>query len=368
LRYRSTTCRDILATLPAGRQGDAYCRSWRCRGATVAGPSRPERPTPGSRLSLGEEPPTVTMASSGDANTRPPAGADPRVRRSRARAVIVQSQADGDAQAPSGLDMYAFVADGDGRRPGAVIQGPGRQPGFRPDAVPLVYPGSTVLAKRMPDGEDHEIVIDWARGRLPRSEAGLTDFQWGGEGPPRSRQNTLKQGDGNGRRPQNNWKLWFCRTRCLARDLRGGLLRRDPAEPETPPTRRSRPACSRARQALNQAQKQLSTAGQQVGTAAPQVQAGADQELAADRFACRRPGTDVGKLEGLPDEVRPLSQGKWWPVGCCNTRRGHESTRHHRRRLAAVQTREPRYVKRTSATVGARGPTQGPLSVTVAAS
>ena len=29
------------------------------------------------------------------------------------------------------------------------------------DAVPLVYPGNTVPAKRMPDGEDHEIVIDW---------------------------------------------------------------------------------------------------------------------------------------------------------------------------------------------------------------
>ncbi len=29
------------------------------------------------------------------------------------------------------------------------------------DAVPLVYPGNTVPAKRMPDGDDHEIVIDW---------------------------------------------------------------------------------------------------------------------------------------------------------------------------------------------------------------
>ena len=29
------------------------------------------------------------------------------------------------------------------------------------DAMPLVYPGSTVPAKRMPDGADHEIVIDW---------------------------------------------------------------------------------------------------------------------------------------------------------------------------------------------------------------
>jgi len=29
------------------------------------------------------------------------------------------------------------------------------------DAVPLVYPGNTVPAKRMPDGADHALVIDW---------------------------------------------------------------------------------------------------------------------------------------------------------------------------------------------------------------
>jgi hypothetical protein len=28
-------------------------------------------------------------------------------------------------------------------------------------AIPLVYPGSTVPAKRMPGGADHEVVIDW---------------------------------------------------------------------------------------------------------------------------------------------------------------------------------------------------------------
>ena len=28
-------------------------------------------------------------------------------------------------------------------------------------AVPLLYPGNTVPAKRMPDGDDREVVIDW---------------------------------------------------------------------------------------------------------------------------------------------------------------------------------------------------------------
>ncbi len=28
-------------------------------------------------------------------------------------------------------------------------------------ALPLLYPGNTVPAKRIPDGADHDIVIDW---------------------------------------------------------------------------------------------------------------------------------------------------------------------------------------------------------------
>ncbi len=108
-------------------------------------------------LSLGEEPPTVTMASSGDANT----GSAARILEYGVpcKAVIVQSQPMG-MRSPSGLDMYAFVLTvmADGRAPYQVQVG---NP-VPADAVPLVYPGSTVPAKRLPDGEDHEIVIDWA--------------------------------------------------------------------------------------------------------------------------------------------------------------------------------------------------------------
>jgi hypothetical protein len=116
-------------------------------------------------LSLGEEPPTVTMASSGDANTASAA----RILEYGVpcKAVIVQSQPMG-MRSPSGLDMYAFVLTvmADGRAPYQVQVG---NP-VPADAVPLVYPGSTVPAKRMPDGEDHEIAIDWAAA-LTRVEA-----------------------------------------------------------------------------------------------------------------------------------------------------------------------------------------------------
>jgi hypothetical protein len=107
-------------------------------------------------LSLGEEPPTVTMASSGDPNT----GSAARILEYGApcKAVIVQSQPMG-MRSSSGQDMYAFVltvmADG---RPPYQIQVGNPVPA---NAVPLVYPGSTVPAKRMPDGDEHEVVIDW---------------------------------------------------------------------------------------------------------------------------------------------------------------------------------------------------------------
>jgi hypothetical protein len=107
-------------------------------------------------LSLGEQPPTVTMASSGDPNT----GSAARILEygKPCRAVIVQSQPMG-MRNPSGKDMYAFVLTvmADGRPPYQTQVG---NP-VPADAVPLVYPGNTVPAKRMPDGADHEIVIDW---------------------------------------------------------------------------------------------------------------------------------------------------------------------------------------------------------------
>jgi hypothetical protein len=107
-------------------------------------------------LSLGEEPPTVTMASSGDKNT----GSAARILEdgTPCKAVIVQSQPLGMRNA-KGNDMYAFaltiMAEG---RPPYQIQVGNPVPSA---ALPLLYPGNTVPAKRMPDGDDREVVIDW---------------------------------------------------------------------------------------------------------------------------------------------------------------------------------------------------------------
>lgn len=107
-------------------------------------------------LSLGEEPPTVTMASTGDANT----GSAARILDlgQPCKAVIVQSQPLGMRNA-KGDDMYAFsltvMAEG---RPPYQIQVGNPVPAA---AVPLLYPGNTVPAKRMPGGDDRELVIDW---------------------------------------------------------------------------------------------------------------------------------------------------------------------------------------------------------------
>jgi hypothetical protein len=106
-------------------------------------------------LSLAEEPPTVTIASA-DPNT----GSAARILEYGVpcRAVIVQFQAMGMLNA-RGNEMYAFMltAMTEGRAPYQTQVG---NP-VPPDAVPLVYPGNTVPAKRMANGADNEIVIDW---------------------------------------------------------------------------------------------------------------------------------------------------------------------------------------------------------------
>lgn len=107
-------------------------------------------------LSLAEEPPTVTMASTGDPNTRSAV----RILEQGVpcKAVIVETQSLG-MRSSTGRDMYAFVltvmADG---RPPYQIQVGNPVPA---EALPLLYPGNTVPAKRMPDGDDHDVVIDW---------------------------------------------------------------------------------------------------------------------------------------------------------------------------------------------------------------
>jgi hypothetical protein len=123
-------------------------------GATVA-----VRVDPNDRsriaLSLGEAPPTVTMTRA-DPNT----GSAAQILEYgvSCKAVIVQSQPMG-MRTSSGKDMYAFVLTviAEGRPPYQTQVG---NP-VPADAVPLVYPGNAVPAKRMPDGADHDIVIDW---------------------------------------------------------------------------------------------------------------------------------------------------------------------------------------------------------------
>jgi hypothetical protein len=107
-------------------------------------------------LSLGEDPPTVTMAAEGDPNT----GSAVRILAEGApcKAIIVESQPLG-MRNPAGKAMYAFLLTvmADGRAPYQTQVG---NP-VPDEAIPLLYPGNAVPAKRMADGDDHEIVIDW---------------------------------------------------------------------------------------------------------------------------------------------------------------------------------------------------------------
>jgi len=107
-------------------------------------------------LSLGEAPPTVTMASEGDPNT----GSAARILEYgvSCKAIIVEAQPLG-MRNPAGKAMYAFLLTvmADGRPPYQTQVG---NP-VPDEAIPLLYPGNAVPAKRMADGNDNEIVIDW---------------------------------------------------------------------------------------------------------------------------------------------------------------------------------------------------------------
>ncbi len=124
-------------------------------GATVA-----VRVDPGDHsriaLSLGEDPPVITMAAEGDPNT----GSAARILAEGVpcKAIIVESQPLG-MRNPAGKAMYAFLLTvmADGRAPYQTQVG---NP-VPDDAIPLLYPGNAVPAKRMADGDDHQIVIDW---------------------------------------------------------------------------------------------------------------------------------------------------------------------------------------------------------------
>jgi hypothetical protein len=117
-------------------------------------------------LSLGEEPPTVTLAASGDSKSG--SAAEILANGEDCRAVIVQSQALGSRN-QQGIDMYGFVLTvmADGRAPYQVKVG---NP-VPADAVPLLYPGNHVPAKRMPEKGDQFVVIDWEQALAQATHA-----------------------------------------------------------------------------------------------------------------------------------------------------------------------------------------------------
>ena len=116
-------------------------------------------------LSLGEASPVVAIAgSSGD----PDSGSAILEQGVPCTAVIVQSQALG-MRSSTGRDMYAFVLTvlADGRQPYRTRLG---SP-VPAQALSLLYPGNTLPAKRMPDGADDELVLDWDAALAPAERA-----------------------------------------------------------------------------------------------------------------------------------------------------------------------------------------------------
>jgi hypothetical protein len=101
------------------------------------------------------------MAESGDPNTS--SAAEILATGEDCRAVIVQSQPLGTKN-QRGDYIFAFVLTvmADGRPPYQVQVG---NP-VPADAVPLIYSGNAVPAKRLPDRGDPYIVIDWAEALL----------------------------------------------------------------------------------------------------------------------------------------------------------------------------------------------------------
>jgi hypothetical protein len=149
-----------------------------CRQA-VRAPLLPQLMTPGTTvavrvdpsdhakiaLSLSEEPPTVTMAAN-DGGTR--SAADILEQGDACRVVIVETLPLGVRSPRTGDDVYAFTLTvmADGKPPYRIDVG---NP-VPKAAVPLLYPGSTLPAKRIPDGDERELAIDWTAA-LGQAEA-----------------------------------------------------------------------------------------------------------------------------------------------------------------------------------------------------
>jgi hypothetical protein len=147
-RYTATCRQSIRATILPQLLGG---------GATVAVRVDP-RDHSQIALDLASEPPVITVSGQdGDANT----GSAAQILQDGVpcRAVIIESLPLGRRNA-SGVDLYAFALTvlAEGRPPYQTKLG---MP-VPPEAVPLLYPGNNVPAKRLPDREDHYLVIDWA--------------------------------------------------------------------------------------------------------------------------------------------------------------------------------------------------------------
>jgi len=104
-------------------------------------------------LDLSIEAPVVQLTAQPGQET----AADILAKGNPARAVIVQSSPLG-MKNPAGLDMYGFqlTVMEDGKAPRQIQVG---LP-VTPEGVPLIFPGSNLPAKAMPEG-DESVAIDW---------------------------------------------------------------------------------------------------------------------------------------------------------------------------------------------------------------
>ncbi len=110
-------------------------------------------------LSLGEAPPTVTMAAAGSGDPKVGSAARILSEGQACTAVIVQCQPLG-MRNPAGDDMYAFaltIMAADLAPYQIQVGNP-----VPAAALPLLYPGKTVPARRMPAGDEREVAIDWS--------------------------------------------------------------------------------------------------------------------------------------------------------------------------------------------------------------
>jgi hypothetical protein len=159
-RYTATCRQAVKATiLPQLMMG----------GATVAVRVDPDDHSH-IALDLHTEPPVITVsAQDGDAKTG--SAAEILEHGQACRAVIIESMPLG-RRTPAGIDLYACVLTilADGRRPYQTQLG---LP-VPPEAVPLLYPGSNVPAKRLPEKGDQFVMIDWAAalGQVEHAVAG----------------------------------------------------------------------------------------------------------------------------------------------------------------------------------------------------